>query len=236
MASPASVPARGALRTSRSWTRHTALSSTEPNAGQRELALAGRLHDEASQLLSLATMQLDAALHARADQVHLELDQARLLVRQALAAVRSVIADVQERQDSDALAYVDLRSELQAMVARLGTQSGRTISYQEVLQAGQGRLTATSAQASNALLDAARELVTNACKHTRQDNIELTLSWDAHGLSIGVRDHGPGLPQNVAPAFGLQLLHRRMAAIGAHVSFVSHEQAGLQARIYLPWS
>lgn len=224
------------MRTSQSWNRYSANCSKDGNPGQHDLELAGRLHDEASQLLSLAAMQLDAALHANLDQAQQAICHARLLVREALAAVRAVIADAQAHHAGDALAYVDLRSELQAMVARLGTQSSRAISYHEVLVPGQGQLRATSAQAAYALLDAARELVTNACKHTRQVDIELTLSWDADGLSIGVRDHGPGLPRNATPGFGLQLLHRRMAAIGAHISLVSDEQAGLQARIHLPWA
>lgn len=236
MDSPTAVPARGALRIPRRWSRNTANCRDESHTGRRALDLAERLHDDASQLLSLASMQLDRALHADADQARLAVDQARALVRDALAAVRAVIAEAHQRSADVALADVDLRMELQAMVASLRRRSGRSISYHEVLPPEREQLRSTSARASNALLGAARELVTNACKHTRKVDIELTLSWDACGLTIGVRDHGPGLPRDARPAFGLQLLHRRMAAIGAHVSLVSHEQAGLQARIHLPWA
>lgn len=237
--SPAGVPDCGALCTTRSWKRDGA-NNTDPHKGQRDLDLAGRLHDEASQLLSLASMQLDMALHAdahaHAEQVRQALLTARRLVRDALAEVRTVISDVQARHVRHAMAYVDLRTELCAMVASLGEKSGRSIAYREVFGSEQGELKATSAQASNALLDAARELVTNACKHTQQGEIELTLSWDACGLAISVLDNGPGLSNQAAPAFGLQLLHRRTAAIGAHVSFLSSQQSGLQVRIYLPWA
>jgi len=233
--SPAGVPVRASVRATRTWRRCVA-NCAASNLGQRELELAGRLHDEASQLLSLASMHLDMALCAGSAQPRQSVMNARVLVRDALAEVRAVISSLQGGHPCKPLAYVDLRAELQAMVTRLGKQSGRQISYREVRGPGQGQLKATSARASKALLEAARELITNACKHAPQGDIELTISWDADGMAISVQDLGPGLPRHTGPSFGLQLLHRRMATIGAHVSFVSDEDIGLQARIYLPWA
>jgi signal transduction histidine kinase len=203
----------------------------------REFALAERLHDDAAQLLSLATMQLDAALSTQVQDTQLAVSHARVLVRQAMTALRTAIASVPTQAgDEDQPPYLDLSSELQEMLIVLSAQSGQRIDFHSAPDANGIRLQAISAPSARVLIDAAKELATNACKHARGSAITVTLAACAEGLALSVRDRGPGFTGPLGMQFGLPLLHRRLTAIGARVCFTSDAPSGVHARVFLPWA
>src|SRR5690606_33108781 len=88
------------------------------------------------------------------------------------------------------------------------------------------------------VLQAAQELLINACRHAPGARVELALVAVIGGFELRVSDDGPGfdpvavyrrrdLPGNV----GLRGMSDRLALVGATLSVQSHPGAGVQACI-----
>lgn len=195
------------------------------SAGPDAQALAQRLHDELAQLLSLALMQLDAAQADAATAAPAQ-QRARQLVQQALHIVREAIADLQP------LLTDDLAEALAQRAEQLSQLSGTCIDLSLSLT-GPELPPAIAAL----LLQAASELMFNACKHAPGQPLHLALARHGRGLALVVRDRGPGFDAaQIAPAdsgcgLGLPLLRQRLASMGMELQLHTAPGLGVLARV-----
>lgn len=188
-------------------------------------ALAQHLHDELAQLLSLALMQLDAA-QADASVAEPARLRARQLVQQALHVVRDTIADLQP------LLTDDLAEALAQRAEQLSRLSGTSIDLSLSLTGPE-----LPPEVAALLLQAASELMFNACKHAPGQPLHLALARHGRGLALVVRDHGPGFdaaqhaPADTSRGLGLPLLRQRLAALGLELQLYTAPGLGVLARV-----
>lgn len=199
--------------------------ASRTEAGANAQALAQRLHDELAQLLSLALMQLDAAL-AEADAAAPAQQRARQLVQQALHIVREAIADLQP------LPTDDLAEALAQRAEQLSRLSGTSIDLSLSLTGPE-----LPPDVAALLLQAASELMFNACKHAPGQPLHLALARHGRGLALVVRDRGPGFDAAQASAcepghgLGLPLLRQRLASMGMELQLHTAPGLGVLARV-----
>ncbi|WP_310604757.1 sensor histidine kinase [Anaerosporobacter sp.] len=86
----------------------------------------------------------------------------------------------------------------------------------------------------------AKELVTNAVKHSGGTKIHLTLSEDENGYCVQIQDNGNGfgIPQNgdllKSPHMGLYTVKRQIASLQGKMNFESNSHSGTSYTIYFP--
>lgn len=204
------------------------LRAARPSDAER---MAHALHDGLAQMLTLALIQLDAARDPRHPDVPGAIANSRALVKDALRAARQAIRDLQQVREP----VPDLSWALLSAATRLGQLSGRTIYLDCDAQAP-----TPPDEVSTALVDAARELMLNACKHAPNAQIFLTLAPHGEGLQLTVQDNGPGFDPSRLPGasadhggYGLTSMSSWLSAAG--VQFSLHTAIGQGVSATLRW-
>lgn len=77
-----------------------------------------------------------------------------------------------------------------------------------------------------------QELLNNICKHADASHIKITLSQQALGVRLEVRDDGVGLAGDTRAGFGLQGISERIRALGGDLQLES--QSGTRVIVNLP--
>ncbi|WP_047238787.1 sensor histidine kinase [Chromobacterium subtsugae] len=195
-----------------------------------ETRLAQQLHDQQAQLLSLALIQLDLAA-SDTESRQAATAQARRLVKEALQATRGMIAALREDKLPAPPVTGSLERQCRQLAAEISRLSLRPISLFCAQPA-----CPPPAPASALMLQAARELLLNACKHAPGADIRLSLSQAADGtVRIAVEDNGPGFsPAALAPAagsLGLRALPARLALGGLEMKLTAAEGQGVRAEL-----
>lgn len=193
--------------------------------------LAQALHDELAQLLSLALMQLDAARAPDLPRALQAQQRAYELVKQALQATRDAVLLLQPEPVDD------LQSALQALVHHLSERSGLSIQFSCALS-----LPRLPEPVNAGLLAAARELLSNACKHAGGVSVHIALAPQRQGVALIVRDQGLGFDPETAQAaaiaaghgYGLPRLHARLRLLGMGLSLRSAPGQGVHAQVCWP--
>lgn len=196
--------------------------------------LQQRLHDGLGQCLSLAVMQIDEVAAAPEAEA---LRRARALLQEALQEVRALIGSIGQpattANDHDPEA--DLPNRLNALVRHLNRQQAIPVNCTI-----DGPPLPVPEPACEILLDAAHELLINACKHGHATTVEARLSTLPHRLSITVMqcqsmtDALPTPRVATPPSFGMGLpaTRERLDLIGARLRWRSSRAWGVQARIH----
>lgn len=188
------------------------------------------LHDGPAQLLTLALIQLDTAAAGSGPSPLLA--NSRGLVDQALAEIRGLIEAMRQAPD----ARVDLAASLGETSRQLQRLTGRYIRME-----CSPSLPPAPEPVARALLDAARELLMNACKYAGNAQIFVELSALAGGLQLTVQDDGPGYDPAVLArndghvgGYGLTCLRDRLGRVGARIELCSGPGHGVWAQIVWP--
>jgi signal transduction histidine kinase len=196
---------------------------------QRHMAA---LHDGPAQLLTLALIQLDTVQAGAGPGASPLLANSRGLIRQALSDIRSLIEDMQH----GSVAKLDLAASLRAISGQLQQLAGHNIQLECHMP-----LPALPEPVTRAILDAARELLMNACKYAGNAHIHVELAALGAGLRLTVQDDGPGYdPAAIAlndghvGGYGLVCLRDRLGRVGARIELCTGTGHGVWAQIVWP--
>ena len=196
---------------------------------ERQL-IAYEIHDGLAQQLAGAIMQLQAFEHlkgkkpkeaAKAYDAGLTmLRQGHFEARRLIAGVRPPILD--ESGTVEAIAH---------LVHELGREKGPKIENRSRVDFD--RLDPTL---ENAIYRIAQEALTNACKHSKSEEVQVSLLQSGDRLRIAIRDWGVGFDPKTVPKnhFGLEGIRQRAKLLGGKCSIRSTGGKGTRVTVELP--
>jgi signal transduction histidine kinase len=172
---------------------------------EERATLAGRLHDSVLQTLHAITMDAEDVSHVR----YLARRQEREL-RQAIDELESVHAR-------------SFRAALMAAVADVEDLYPFDVDavIHHDAELGDGLI---------AVVEAAREALTNAAKHSGASNAHLFVQFDGSHVEVYVRDRGCGIRSGTGE-HGIAVMRRRLAAVGGSVDIRSEDGRGTEVTI-----
>ena len=206
------------------------LSSQVLETEQSERArLADLLHDDVGQTLFACRLQLERAQERVRDPALEQLiDEAHALASAAMTSTRELTMQISPAILRD-LGFVEALDWLRARTEqRFGLRARLEPSpaWQHV-----------SEPMLEPVFHSVAELLTNAAKHARAQQVEVFAAISGEGaLVVSVRDDGRGfLPQRErSHGFGLLSVERRMACLGAMLRVRSSPERGTVAELILP--
>lgn len=186
---------------------------TQAGADDVQLAWAGAVHDGPLQLLVAALQELDEPG-----------EDGRLRGRQLVADAVAGLRDVLGGSDSHLAAW-ELRARLEEWAEQLAERSSASFSV-----AVQG-----DEPVHRLEHDAARELLTNAARHSGATHVSALVGSDpVRGTTVRVMDDGRGMPLRVRDGYGLQVLRRRIELAGGTLHHRALTSGGTMAEVNLP--
>lgn len=189
------------------------VTSRDVGVDGERLAWASAVHDGPLQLLV-------AALQELAEPGDESRSRGRGLVVDAVAGLRDVLGGSDLQLDG-----WELRGRLEEWAEQLG-ELGEA-SYHVVID--------VEAAVCRLAHDAARELLTNAARHSGASQVSAHVgSEPARGTTVRVMDDGRGMPTRVRDGFGLQVLRRRIELAGGTMRHRRLVAGGTMAEVRLP--
>ncbi|AIG73108.1 two-component system sensor kinase [Amycolatopsis japonica] len=200
---------------------------------QERERIARELHDVIVQRLYGAGMQLDRVRKnmrkrfAQADGARLseaidQLDQTIEEIRGTVRALRS------PEPANETVTATDLAESARGEV-RI---AGELLGYPPTLELS-GELADIPAEQADHIRAALREALSNVVRHSGASETRVTLSRDAEGVKLRVRDNGSGVPQGVAKR-GLRHLAERATTSGGRFSINSSPSLGTLVAFDVP--
>ena len=197
-------------------------------AEQRERRrLAELLHDESVQTLSLARQEL-VDYHRTGRDASFE--RARSAIDETMAQLRGEIFELHPY----VLDHAGLPAALNAIADRSAQRMGAEITVAVDPDA--------SGRHDELIVVLARELLTNAVKHSRAAHVEVTVAADAERIELMVRDDGRGFDPSRRAAslldghIGLASSEQRVLSAGGTMVVSSAAGGGTTVRVTLPSS
>ena len=192
--------------------------------------LAVELHDSLSQNLSGVACQIAATkgtLPAGADETARYLSTAERMLLSCRTELRRCLWDLRE----NALEEKDFAEAIRKTLAPVVDRSGISVQF----NVPRTRLDDTTA---HAILCIVRELVTNAVRHGKAQNVRICGGLQDGQLSFSVSDDGSGFePDSAAGAneghFGLEGIHERVKRLNGTFTIISGSGKGCRARVKL---
>lgn len=181
-------------------------------AGEERARVADRLHDSVLQTLALIQREPDA-------------ERARALARRQDRELRAWLYDGHEIDIAATLAGA-----LRAAVADVEDDYGVTITLVQPADLPMD-------ERLEALVDAAREAMTNAAKHSGTAAVDVMVRAASGEVSVFVRDRGAGFDTQAVPddRRGLRdSIRGRLARVGGRVSIESAAGAGTDIELAVP--
>jgi two-component system NarL family sensor kinase len=195
-------------------------------AEQRERRrLAELLHDESVQTLSFARQEL-GDYHRTGREASFE--RARDAIEEATGQLRGEIFELHPY----VLDHAGLVAALNAMADRSAERLGAEISVAVDPQA--------TGRHDELVVVLARELLSNAVKHSHAQHVELTVAADAERIELTVHDDGRGFDAERRASslleghIGLASSEERVLAAGGALAVTSSPGAGTTVRVTLP--
>ncbi|WP_158888483.1 GAF domain-containing sensor histidine kinase [Amycolatopsis anabasis] len=200
---------------------------------QERERIARELHDVIVQRLYAAGMQLERVRKrmrkrfAQADGARLgeaidQLDQTIEEIRGTVRALRS------PEPESEPAPATDLAESARGEV-RI---AGELLGYPPTLELS-GEFADIPAERADHIRAALREALSNVVRHSGASETRVTLSRDAEGVHLRVRDNGSGVPQGVATR-GLRHLAERAESAGGEFAVNSSPSMGTMVAFDLP--
>ncbi len=188
--------------------------------------IARELHDGALQRVYAAGLLAQTlrremqgeALRVKFDRLLEALDNAIKELRQFLTTLQTPTPEGQASQ---------VHHVLQGLVEEAARISGTEIVYH-------GDPVTLRANRAAHLLSFAHEALSNAIRHARTSQIEVTLRREGSRVVLVVEDHGVGLPQKVQKGYGLRNMEDRARLLGGEVRFESRPGQGTRVILTIP--
>ena len=190
--------------------------------GERQ-RIARELHDEIGQSLTVALLSMKRVV----DKAPAELRDEALVAQGAIRASLEDVRQVAHRLRPGVLADLGLQSALNSLSAEFSRSSGvavtRTIDEQ---------LPELSGDLELVLYRVAQESFTNAARHARASNVDLSLSATPTQLTLRIRDDGRGGPFDEGT--GIRGMRERAKLVGATLEIEQVPTGGTEVRLVVP--
>jgi len=166
--------------------------------------IARELHDVLGHHLTGLSLHLEVARHVAGEPAREPLGKAQEATKKLLQEVRDVVSALREEH------AVDLGEALQAVVAhvdrpRVHLELPRDLELDDPALA-------------NTVLRCAQEIVTNAIRHARADNLWIDVVRENGGLILSARDDGRAADP-ITPGNGLRGMRERVEAAGGRLEY-----------------
>lgn len=216
--------------------RRRALELAQAQTRERQRLAAG-LHDDIAQTLAAASLtlgQLRRRAHAEDTDTEALLDELRQLLRCAVQATRRASAELRGP-------LLPSSPELRAALEGLALQAESSAGVRVHVQLESPVL--PDEPACDVMLQVARELLLNVCKHARARNAVLRLRARRGGCLLSVADDGVGLPaattwrrfdHRIGAGHGLVHASAQLRALGGGLQLRSRPGLGTVARLHVP--
>ncbi|MCC3765854.1 histidine kinase [Glycomyces sp. TRM65418] len=195
--------------------RAAAALQAESSRLDERLRIARDLHDLVGHQLTVLSLELEIASHRAGPETAESIDRAKGLTRQLLGDVRATVGEM--RQD-----VPRLRETLESVVVDLP---------EPVVHMRIDDSVETDAEVTRALLRCVQEVVTNAIRHARAENLWIDIAQDGERVTFDARDDGLGSP-GFEPGNGLRGMVERMEDLGGTVEFSG--EGGFRVRAAVP--
>jgi signal transduction histidine kinase len=214
-----------------------AMELTRLSAQSRQTAImternrvARDIHDTLAQGFTGVIVQLEAAEEAicqgRTSKVSAHLEHAGELARESLREARRSVQALRPR----ALEGNPLGSALTDLVVKM--TSGTVVEAKLTVD---GEPRDLPPEWENNLLRIGQEVLTNALRHAHPTEFHMRLLFDAHEISLHLRDNGCGFdPMQRHEGFGLQGIRERTEGMGGKISILSGKDKGTSISVVLP--
>jgi signal transduction histidine kinase len=151
----------------------------ESSRNAERLRIARDLHDVLGHHLTALSLHLEAARHAGPEESRRAVETARGIAGELLAEVRQVVGRLRDERPVD----------LPAALAALAAGVDRPRVHLVIPDRFRG---VTDPDHARALLRCAQEMLTNAIRHSRAENLWLELREGVDGIDLTARDDGVG--------------------------------------------
>jgi signal transduction histidine kinase len=94
-------------------------------------------------------------------------------------------------------------------------------------------LSVSDPERAQALVRCVQEIITNAVRHARAENLWIEISEDEAGIRVEGRDDGQGAP-SIRPGHGLTGMRERLTRLGGSVEYDSPTDGGFTVRALIP--
>jgi signal transduction histidine kinase len=188
------------------------------------------IHDGLAQYLAAANMHLQMFNHLREgnpEEAKKAYDAAVQLVSQSHAEARRLISGVRP----PVLDEAGLETALAHLVHDQRVFQGPKIKFDSNVQFRRLPLIL-----ENSLYRIAQEALTNACKHSKSEQVAVTLAQEGPEVRLEVRDWGIGFDRQAVQEghFGLEGIRQRARLLGGRATIESEAGAGTLVQVVLP--
>jgi len=188
------------------------------------------IHDGLAQYLAAANMHLQMFDHLRdgnCEEAKKAYDAAVQLVRQSHAESRRLISGVRPPVLDEA--------GLETAVAHL-VHDQRMFKGPKIKLDSDVEFSRLPSILENSLYRIAQEALTNACKHSKSENVVVTLAQEGQEVRLEVQDWGIGFdPESVQKGhFGLESIRQRVRLLGGRLAVESKAGAGTLIQVVVP--
>ena len=192
--------------------------------------IAYEIHDGLAQQLAAAIMQFDAFDHLKETKPKQAADAynaATTMLRQGHFETRRLIAGVRPP-------ILDESGVVEA-VAHLVHELGRE-KRPKIVNRSRVDFDRLDPTLENAIYRIAQEALTNACKHSKSEKVQVSLLQRGDRLRIEIRDQGVGFSPKAIPKshFGLEGIRQRARLLGGKCSIRSTPGKGTSITVELP--
>ena len=185
--------------------------------------IARDLHDLLGHHLTALSLNLEIASHKTAGEARDRVETAQSVTKLLLGDVRDVVGSLRNGD----------RIDLPAALRKLADGIPRP----RVHVGAAPELAIDDPAVGEVVLRCAQEIVTNAVRHARAENLWLDVERSSEGIRIRARDDGCGadIVRGVAEGHGLAGLRERFEQRGGAVSFETAPGEGFRVDAMLPW-
>lgn len=202
----------------------------EASRSAERLRIARDLHDVLGHHLAALSLHLEAARHTAPDESRRAVDTAHGIAGSLLAEVRHVVGRMRDEGPLDlAAGLIDLAAAIERPRVHVVLPEG----FRGV----------ADPQRAQALLRCAQEMMTNAVRHSRAENLWIELRESGGGIDLTARDDGRGAAGPAAgrdaaagelPGSGLAGMRERLERLGGRLAVESRSGEGFLVSAWLP--
>jgi len=195
-----------------------ALLAESARTGER-LRISRELHDSLGHALTALSLQLEVASHVAEGRANEHVAEARDQAKKLMADLRAAVSALREG------AALDLRPALAALAGSVSRPRVHLAIPEDIGLHDPAR--------AHALFRCVQEIVTNAVRHARAENLWIGLERDGGVLMLKARDDGAGASE-LAAGHGLIGMRERLEELGGRLEVETGDAHGFALRVFLP--
>jgi signal transduction histidine kinase len=211
---------RAELRQLNSELRATRELLAESSRIAERVRIARDLHDVVGHHLTALSLNLETATHLVEGKALDHVERCRSLAKLLLTDVREVVGEMREGDE------LNLSEALNRLVEGLPAPRVHLNLPEEFAVKDPKR--------AQVIMRCVQEIITNAVRHARANNLWIDFEEGRDGLTLSARDDGRGGEGEVSPGHGLTGMSERLAQLGGRLQWESGDGGGFRLRAWLP--